>query len=246
MLGLDGTLGTIYLRLIPYFFLILLSVSDERCSYELLLATVFKSWVTTISPLPSITSRVPGFASYSYPLRQNIFTLCQDSIDAVVHGFSNESIQLLSALEGMFAYPYPSASEISLDQSIYLILTRDLENKDSSGVEKNMVAKSDNILDSLYLAVSLHLDAQSCEAATSRLVTALKHCLNKTTLQSFWHPLPGALLFCLIVGVAASKGKPERPWFVANLIRLTTGLAFENMEGLTDTLYCLSEIGIAD
>jgi hypothetical protein len=45
-----------------------------------------------------------------------------------------------------------------------------------------------------------------------------------------------------VVGVMASEGMRERYWFIANLVRLTTGLAFENWEGVRDTLEAFAQI----
>jgi hypothetical protein len=150
---------------------------------------------------------------------------------------------MLCTLEQLFSHP---AAAISVD--IFADLTESslsLKILGDEMLKDEIYNEHDHVLASLLLAMLLNsssLDSNS----TLKCIERLKNHLNETSIQSFWHPFPGALIFCLIVGMATSKNTLYRPWFVANLMRVTTGLAFENWEGLKQCLYCFSELGIMD
>ncbi|KAJ9634442.1 hypothetical protein H2204_006267 [Knufia peltigerae] len=56
------------------------------------------------------------------------------------------------------------------------------------------------------------------------LVQDLKNALEATDLRSCWGSAHDALLWVLFVGAHMSFGEPERPWFVAALVRVTQTL----------------------
>ena len=67
------------------------------------------------------------------------------------------------------------------------------------------------------------------------LVLSLRNNISATDVSSFWSPLPGALLWCLIIGsVAASRlGDPFancRAWFRLELLRVVVAYSFSRGE----------------
>jgi hypothetical protein len=55
----------------------------------------------------------------------------------------------------------------------------------------------------------------------------LRRHLNQTTMRLFWQPIPGAVLWRIIVRATAAQGTAGRTWLIANLVRFTTRTHWE-------------------
>lgn len=115
--------------------------------------------------------------------------------------------------------------------------------KKTNGINHEEDTKDSHLLAAIQFAASLQYTSLGRVAAVS-LVEQLKYHLNEMSVQAYPQQSPTAHLFCLVVGLAFSKSTSYRPWFVANLIRLTTGLAFQNLNWLRDCLYHFGDLGI--
>ncbi|KAH8807893.1 hypothetical protein F5884DRAFT_348749 [Xylogone sp. PMI_703] len=217
-LGLHGTVKTVYL------------------SDELLLATVLKSWIPTLPILTDFANHCS--CSNTYPRPWNILTLTRLRAETSIHSFDDKIVGTLHRLERIFSHP------VKVDRPSYLAeFLVDLD--DSKTLSHDNYTHNDEILFSLRLAILLYYGI-SDRFVAHRLVEQLKTHLNESFIESFWSPFPGALLFCLVIGLRTSKNTRYRPWFMANLIRVTTGLAFETWEGLKECLFRFRELEIVD
>jgi hypothetical protein len=205
-------------------------ISDKRFSYELLLATIFKSWVTNLPPVPltSCLNRI-------YPVQWNIFTLGQDPVALALHGLGSEVILMISTLERVILYP-----DTFIESDLHL----DSQTPPWPLAGKPTIANRgyDHMLASIRLAAAFNLSPIRPHGT----VEQLKYHLNETFTGTSWHFIPGVLLWCFITGVISSKEKSERTWFVANLIRLVTGLALEKWDALKETMHHFCGLGLVD
>jgi hypothetical protein len=79
---------------------------------------------------------------------------------------------------------------------------------------------------------------QDISSSPSFRVRALRDTLKRTSLSS-WMPLPGALMWCLLVGIDGSFGDSVLyPWFVSQLHRLWLPLGATRWQELQRSLSC--------
>lgn len=64
----------------------------------------------------------------------------------------------------------------------------------------------------------------------------MKHILQKTDLDNFWGPVPGALIWCLVIGVRLSPAGPIRKWYMMQTTRSTCALAMNLCEVVLDNM----------
>lgn len=72
--------------------------------------------------------------------------------------------------------------------------------------------------------------------ATIPALYDMKDLLQKTDLDNFWDLLPGALIWCLIIGVRLSPVGPLRKWFMMQTTRSTCALAMNICEAVLDNV----------
>jgi hypothetical protein len=151
------------------------------------------------------------------------------------HNLSNTAVQMLSAIERRLL----CLDAVHSPENTSEVLQHYPSLHNSANTE------ADHVLESLHLACDLNFSAPG-QSPSLASIGLLKFHLNATSLETSWQPFPGALLFCLVVGMAASKATSYRTWFLANVIRLTTNLAFGNWDGLRECLWSFSELDIVD
>jgi hypothetical protein len=98
---------------------------------------------------------------------------------------------------------------------------------------------ADGVFESCYLAhvIWMH-SSQNLSTGTSSMLQTLRDTLETTRLAD-WSLLPGALLWCLLVGVDGTYGNSMLyPWFVSQLHRLWLPLGSTQWRGLQISLSC--------
>jgi hypothetical protein len=236
LLGLQGVLKRLYF------------------TYELLFSTVLKN------EAPPCSRGTPEFfftAALPFSSRYGVFTLSESYIDPTSYGFSSNTVTFLSALchqlssSDVFVNPSEDDSNSIIHDEHFAELLSELDGQTHS--QSIQTQGEDHVLKSLILAASIqfpHLSPPSTWIPIPLKIRQLEYHLSQTSVQSFWPPIPGALLWCLVAGANASKAMAERNWFIANIIRLTTGLAFQNWEGVRNTLEtfakCTASINAVD
>ncbi|KAH8801378.1 hypothetical protein F5884DRAFT_806433 [Xylogone sp. PMI_703] len=74
--------------------------------------------------------------------------------------------------------------------------------------------------------------------STLSMLYHLQHALEQTDLAYYWLPLPGALLWCLLVAIDRTYGDDKLyPWFVSQLLRLWVPLSLQRWGGLQRSLH---------
>lgn len=56
----------------------------------------------------------------------------------------------------------------------------------------------------------------------------LKTLLRQTDLNGFWGSLPGALIWCLVIGARLSNTQPLHKWFMMQTTRITCAMAMSS------------------
>jgi hypothetical protein len=80
---------------------------------------------------------------------------------------------------------------------------------------------------------------QNLTSKSSCTLHALKDTLERTDMTGYWLPLPGALLWCLLVGVDGAFGDNMLyTWFASQLQRVWIALSIYRWEGLQRSLSC--------
>ncbi|KAJ5594254.1 uncharacterized protein N7459_000462 [Penicillium hispanicum] len=64
----------------------------------------------------------------------------------------------------------------------------------------------------------------------------LKDLLQRTNLVGFWENLPGALIWCLVIGARLSSSRPIRQWFLMQTTRITCALAMSSCDAVLQSL----------
>lgn len=81
--------------------------------------------------------------------------------------------------------------------------------------------------------------SQKLTRKSSRMLQALKDMLERTDMTGYWLPLPGALLWCLLVGVDRALGNNTLyTWFASQLQRAWIALSIYRWQGLQRSLSC--------
>lgn len=79
---------------------------------------------------------------------------------------------------------------------------------------------------------------------TSNLMLALmklKYLLKQTDLENFWGTLPGALIWCVVIGVRLSPPSPVRKWFIMQTTRTSCVMAMTCCEEVIRSLQFVLE-----
>jgi len=180
-----------------------------------------------------------------HPVRCNILTFTTGVIDQDAYALDRTTSQVVHNLEKLLTNHDTSTSSTLWPDMEHCIISRYLpEGECSSSGKASQCAISEAMFVAMHLALhldssvsellptSFHFTASSLTNTTASLTTQLKNTLNLSALSSLWYPIPGALLWCLVVGVETSQRTPEHPWFVANLLRAVTALAFVDWDGV--------------
>lgn len=72
--------------------------------------------------------------------------------------------------------------------------------------------------------------SHSADAHLAQAVTHLKHLLHQTDIDRFWGSLPGALIWCLVIGARLSPPGSARKWFMMQIVRTGCAMAQNNCE----------------
>lgn len=184
------------------------------------------------------------------PLQVDILTCSHKGIDLKACGLDGITIEIGHDLNQILSNHNAATSLATLtgmkEKIIYLLPAED------TLISCGRPGYSFNIEHFLWsLLLTLHLDPSFPHFPTvlpafptsTPLINQLKYHLNLTCLISLWHPIPGALLWCLVVGVEISEGTPEHSWFVANLMRTVTALALVNWNGVRSCMNQLMDRG---
>jgi hypothetical protein len=236
-----------YLRLV-------IEVSDNEesslmsFSYEYVIASMASEFEGDEDDWPgkSAIGLSPHLHAMVFPASAGIFTLERTFIDPTVHGFSENTVLFLESLcdhlciSDVFINRDRSAGQPKKPLEILIpeLLSLDYEVllNPGSSLFANYDPKStvDHVLQALITTTIIQFQYlhPSCPFTRLQKIAKLKYHLSKTPIQTYWKPIPGALLWCFLVGVVASRNCTERPWFLANMIRGTCGIAFENLDGL--------------
>lgn len=75
----------------------------------------------------------------------------------------------------------------------------------------------------------------------SRILFDLKSLLEHTDLEAFWNFLPGALIWCLTIGVRLSPAGPLRKWFLMQTTRVACTMAMHHPDAVLKTLQTVLE-----
>lgn len=75
----------------------------------------------------------------------------------------------------------------------------------------------------------------------SRVLFDLKSLLENTNLEAFWNFLPGALIWCLTIGVRLSPAGPLRTWFLMQTTRVSCTMAMHHPDAVLRTLQTVLE-----
>lgn len=83
--------------------------------------------------------------------------------------------------------------------------------------------------------------SHSADPRLAQAVTHLKHLLHQTDLDTFWGSLPGALIWCLVIGARLSPPGSARKWFLMQVVR--TGCAIAMSQNSSEmVLECLRTV----
>lgn len=69
----------------------------------------------------------------------------------------------------------------------------------------------------------------------------LKSLLKNTDLEGFWNFLPGALIWCLTIGVRLSPAGPLRTWFLMQTTRVSCTMAMHHPDAVLRTMQIVLE-----
>jgi len=215
--------------------------TQSHHSYELLLSTCFESWCTDIRPSPIVVHDPMS------PNRCNILTFGTNVINLDADGSGGTTQQVSESLEYILtSYKTSTPSTVSAGVENYIISPQPADTPNPSSAQTSI---SEHTIPAIYLAI--HLDSSLPGVLTTSysssnltpLIKKLKYHLNLSPLNNLWQPIPGALIWCLLVGVEASQGMPEYPWFVANLMKAVTALTFVDWEGVKSCMQQLVNRG---
>lgn len=69
----------------------------------------------------------------------------------------------------------------------------------------------------------------------------LKHLLQHTDLNGFWGSLPGALIWCLVIGARLSQIGSQRKWFMMQTTRVTCAMGMNSSVAVLENLRIIVE-----
>lgn len=75
----------------------------------------------------------------------------------------------------------------------------------------------------------------------SHVLFDLKSLLKNTDLEGFWNFLPGALIWCLTIGVRLSPAGPLRTWFLMQTTRVSCTMAMHHPDAVLRTMQTVLE-----
>lgn len=67
--------------------------------------------------------------------------------------------------------------------------------------------------------------SHSADPRLAQAVTYLKHLLHQSDMDTFWGPLPGGLIWCLVIGARLSPPGSTRKWFLMQVVRTNCAIA---------------------
>lgn len=103
---------------------------------------------------------------------------------------------------------------------------------------------NDHLYESCRLATLLYcsrgLELSLLPIARKELVILLRDSLEKTNLVGYWNGLPGALIWCLLVGSTEDSSNHYYSWFISQLLRTLMGIPADYWDELRHTLEVFS------
>ena len=69
----------------------------------------------------------------------------------------------------------------------------------------------------------------------------LRTLLRQTDLNGFWGSLPGALIWCLVIGARLSNTRPLHKWFMMQTTRITCAMAMSSPGAVLENLHIVLE-----
>ena len=183
---------------------------------------------------------IPTLHELLFPSQTGIFSFARKQFDPTSFGFSQDTVSFLSALCEYLAisdvFVRPESVDVDSVGSLETLIKK-IDWRERQRALKQVPSRSneDHVLQALLLTSALQFPQL---ATTSRIRNAdrgerlrqLQYHITRSPSHNYWRPLPGALLWCLMVGTSRSRGVHQRGFFLANLIRATCGLAFTSCE----------------
>jgi hypothetical protein len=193
------------------------------------------------SPLDSWKSLSPAdFAVFPYaPIDMAAFTLgspecdCSQSVNqaltdlyqSVLH-FAAYTTSAKPVYEG---YQYPTAlarPHMLLEQSDHSQQSNDDDPRTP-------------VLDQARYLLNLSNSVSETDISLAQGVSHLKYLLHRTNMDVFWGPLPGAMIWCLVIGARLAQPGSARKWFMMQIQRTCCAMAVETCERV---LRCLRTV----
>jgi hypothetical protein len=95
------------------------------------------------------------------------------------------------------------------------------------------------VLDQARYLLNLSNSVSDIDPSLAQGVTHLKYLLHRTDMDVFWGPLPGAMIWCLVIGARLAQPGSARKWFMMQIQRTCCAMAVETCERV---LRCLRTV----
>ena len=230
--------------------------ANRFLSYEYVIATIDEDF-HDIAAVDSY--EVPNPYSIPLPAQSGVFTLVRTPVDPIAQGHSQDTVDLLL---GLCDYLFVSDIFVSRIRAIdenrtsLIQVVQDLSHKyqlaEAQAVSLGAYSLSAIAQDHVFQALLITINLQFPEVISVSYIGCLSHTEKLRRLQyhirqspkhDYWTPIPGALIWCLMVAISASKGLPIKEFFVANMMRATIGVAFELIEPVRFALATFYRLG---
>lgn len=231
------------------------NIKANVISYEYVLATIDENWQES-EALKDAGVHHPH--TLVFPASTGVFTLARTKIDVVAHGFTQDAVDILTALCEYMCISDVFISQEGVSSKGKLPLTALMKKLDRNQWADNIEAvqisnwhgtalidlslHKDHVSQALLIAAALqfpYLVPPSSWLASAAIEQKLKH-LQYHIMQSshgfYWKPVSGALLWCLVTGTLFSKGLPHHAFFATYMLRAAAGLCVDSIEGMRVTL----------
>jgi hypothetical protein len=94
-------------------------------------------------------------------------------------------------------------------------------------------------MDQARYLLNLSNSVPETDPSLTQGVTLLKRLLHQTDMDVFWGPLPGAMIWCLVIGARLAQPGSARKWFMMQIQRTCCAMA---MDGCEMVLRCLRTV----
>jgi len=230
-LGMDGLLSKLIQLWVPYLIYVIATLADLRR---------YLWFLDVFSPLSITWSRCnTQISSSEFPTFYQLFTFyhlddsfpCSDqSLTSILH----EIYRSLNNEDSNVYYHSEERSTGPPDESRTTCLV--------TGV--SISYHIDQVRESCRLAYLIWTLRDRCSTNNkSSMLQALKESLDKTNLSDYWLPIPGALLWCLLIGVNMTHDTHTLyPWFTSQLLSFWVPISLHRWQGFQRSLDCFGRL----